>query len=183
MFYQLRAVMQKEFAGYFRTPTAYIIIAVYLVLSMFATFYSAYFFAYDNSGLISFFTYQPEIFVVLMPAATMRLWADERRSGTIEFLLTQPVDYTAVVLGKFMAAAAFGLLMLALTLYQELVMGSYWGNILGYGTQMFFLPWLSLAAFMAAPFTNIIRIWPLYIIIWAGLFLTGCVGCIRKQYR
>ena len=116
MFYQLRAVMQKEFAGYFRTPTAYIIIAVYLVLSMFATFYSAYFFAYDNSGLISFFTYQPEIFVVLMPAATMRLWADERRSGTIEFLLTQPVDYTAVVLGKFMAAAAFGLLMLALTL-------------------------------------------------------------------
>ena len=115
MFYQLRAVMQKEFAGYFRTPTAYIIIAVYLVLSMFATFYSAYFFAYDNSGLISFFTYQPEIFVVLMPAATMRLWADERRSGTIEFLLTQPVDYTAVVLGKFMAAAAFGLLMLALT--------------------------------------------------------------------
>ena len=72
MFYQLRAVMQKEFAGYFRTPTAYIIIAVYLVLSMFATFYSAYFFAYDNSGLISFFTYQPEIFVVLMPAATMR---------------------------------------------------------------------------------------------------------------
>lgn len=90
MFYQLRAVMQKEFAGYFRTPTAYIIIAVYLVLSMFATFYSAYFFAYDNSGLISFFTYQPEIFVVLMPAATMRLWADERRSGTIEFLLTQP---------------------------------------------------------------------------------------------
>ena len=116
MFYQLRAVMQKEFAGYFRTPTAYIIIAVYLVLSMFATFYSAYFFAYDNSGLISFFTYQPEIFVVLMPAATMRLWADERRSGTIEFLLTQPVDYTAVVLGKFMAAAVFGLLMLALTL-------------------------------------------------------------------
>ena len=107
MFYQLRAVMQKEFAGYFRTPTAYIIIAVYLVLSMFATFYSAYFFAYDNSGLISFFTYQPEIFVVLMPAATMRLWADERRSGTIEFLLTQPVDYTAVVLGKFMAAAVF----------------------------------------------------------------------------
>ena len=74
------------------------------------------FFAYDNSGLISFFTYQPEIFVVLMPAATMRLWADERRSGTIEFLLTQPVDYTAVVLGKFMAAAVFGLLMLALTL-------------------------------------------------------------------
>lgn len=85
MFYQLRAVMQKEFAGYFRTPTAYIIIAVYLVLSMFATFYSAYFFAYDNSGLISFFTYQPEIFVVLMPAATMRLWADSAAPEQLNF--------------------------------------------------------------------------------------------------
>ena len=115
MFYQLRAVMQKEFAGYFRTPTAYIIIAVYLVLSMFATFYSAYFFAYDNSGLISFFTYQPEIFVVLMPAATMQSSTRVSTTNTAATHLVQRASL-AVVLGKFMAAAAFGLLMLALTL-------------------------------------------------------------------
>ena len=88
MFYQLRAVMQKEFAGYFRTPTAYIIIAVYLVLSMFATFYSAYFFAYDNSGLISFFTHQPEIFVVLMPA-------DKATFISVPSLPMQPVPATS----------------------------------------------------------------------------------------
>lgn len=116
MLHQLNIIIQKEFTSYFRTPTAYIIIAVYLVLSMFATFFSAYFFAYDNTGLISFFTYQPEIFVVLIPAVTMRLWADERRSGTMEFLLTQPLNYTTVVLAKFLAACLFCWVMLAFTL-------------------------------------------------------------------
>lgn len=116
MFHQLSVITKKEFASYFRSPTAYIIIAVYLVISMFATFYSGYFFAYDNSGLVSFFTYQPEIFVVLTPAVTMRLWADERRSGTMEFLLTQPLNYSTVVIAKFLAACLFCWAMLLLTL-------------------------------------------------------------------
>ncbi|MCX4348204.1 MAG: ABC transporter permease [Alphaproteobacteria bacterium] len=116
MFRQLSAIVSKEFAGYFRTPTAYILIGVYLVLSMFAAFYSSQFFAYDNSALSSFFAYQPEIFIVLMPAATMRLWADERRLGTIEFLLAKPVSYTVIVIGKFLAACFFGWMMLLLTL-------------------------------------------------------------------
>lgn len=109
-------VLKKEFAGYFRTPTAFIIIGVYLILSMVSTFYSASFFNYDNSGLISFFSHQPEILTILMPAVTMRLWADEYRSGTIEFLLAKPISYKAVVLGKFGASCLFGWLMLLLTL-------------------------------------------------------------------
>ena len=114
--------------------------------------------------------------MVRVPLSVLLLFA----WGYFAFRLSDSLQNA--VLQAFLLCA-FGLLMLALTLYQELVLGSYWGNVLGYGTQMFFLPWLSLAAFMAAPFTNIIRIWPLYIIIWAGLFLTGCVGSIRKQYR
>ena len=116
MFRQLSAIILKEFAGYFRTPTAYIVIGVYLVLSMFSTFYSSHFFAYNNSALYSFFVYQPEIFIILMPAATMRLWADERRLGTIEFLLAKPVPYSIIVLGKFLAACFLGWIMLLLTL-------------------------------------------------------------------
>lgn len=109
-------ILKKEFAGYFRTPTAFIIIGIYLILSMVSTFYSASFFNYDNSGLVSFFSYQPEIFVILMPAVTMRLWADEYRLGTVEFLLAKPITYKAAVLGKFGAACVFGWLMLMLTL-------------------------------------------------------------------
>ena len=157
MFYQLRAVMQKEFAGYFRTPTAYIIIAVYLVLSMFATFYSAYFFAYDNSGLISFFTYQPEIFVVLMPAATMRLWADERRSGTIEFLLTQPVDYTADMLNVLSAYLATVLAIALLTAAGCLVSVFNTNAVLAYLFSVF-VGWLLVSLnfdFLLSPLLNI----------------------------
>ena len=108
-------ILKKEFGSYFRTPTAYIIIGVYLVISMFSTFYSAYFFMNNNTGLISFFSYQPEVLVILIPALTMKLWADERRSGTMEFILTQPISYNSIILGKFSAAVLFGLLLLVLT--------------------------------------------------------------------
>lgn len=116
MFRVFSVILGKEFQSYFRSCMAYIIIGIYLFLSMFATFYSSYFFVFDNQNLISFFTYQPEIMAVLIPAVTMRLWADERRSGTIEFLLSAPVSYWAAVMGKFAAACLFSWLMLFLTL-------------------------------------------------------------------
>jgi len=116
MYQQLSAIIKKEFSGYFRTPAAYILTGIYLVLSMFATFYSSWFFASDNSALASFFRYQPEILIIIIPAVTMRLWAEEYRSGTIEFLLAKPVSYTTIVIGKFLAACLFGWFMLLLTL-------------------------------------------------------------------
>ena len=126
-------ILKKEFGSYFRTPTAYIIIGVYLVISMFSTFYSAYFFMNNNSGLGSFFSYQPEILVILIPALTMKLWADERRSGTLEFILTQPISYNAIILGKFGAAVLFGILLLALTgpfvIYVSFLTELDWQNI------------------------------------------------------
>lgn len=101
--------------SYFKTGSAYVILAVYIVLSMTATFYFGGFFVLNNSGLSSFFSFQPEILALMIPALTMRTWADERRSGTIEYILTQPVDYFSIVLAKFCAAAAFGVIMLCLT--------------------------------------------------------------------
>lgn len=127
-------ILKKEFGSYFRTPTAYIIIGVYLVISMFSTFYSAYFFMNNNTGLISFFSYQPEILVILIPALTMKLWADERRSGTMEFILTQPISYNSIILGKFSASVLFGLLLLVLTspfiIYVSFLTELDWANVL-----------------------------------------------------
>ncbi len=78
---------------------------------------------------------------------------------------------------------AFGLLMLALVLYQELVMGRYWSGLAGFGPQMFFLPWISLASLVVRPFMSVVRMWPIYIVIWIGLFITSCIGCKMKQAK
>ena len=102
-----KTVFYKEFAGYFRSGNAYIILGVYALLSFAATFYVGGYFTLDNTSLASFFLYQPEILTVLMPAVTMRSWTDERRHGTVEYLLTQPVDHASAVLAKFAAAWLF----------------------------------------------------------------------------
>ena len=79
--------------------------------------------------------------------------------------------------------SAFGLLMLALALYQELIMGRYWLNFLGLAPQMYFLPFVPLTSLVTVPFTDVMRPWPAYIVIWAGLFLTGWLGCWLKRRR
>ena len=77
--------------------------------------------------------------------------------------------------------SAFGLVMLALALYQELVAGQYWPGRVGFGTQMYFLPFLSLASSIVNRFFS--RIWPDYIVVWLGIFLAGWAGCLAKQGR
>ncbi len=108
-------VFRREFAGYFATPVAYVFIVGFLLLSGIFTFYVGGFFERGQADLKPFFTFHPWLYVVLMPAVAMRLWAEERRSGTIELLLTLPVGLGGVVLGKFLAAWAFTAVALALT--------------------------------------------------------------------
>lgn len=112
----IRTIAAKEFKGYFKSYTAYIVAFVYLLLSFAATFYAAHFFEYDNRALASFFAYQPEILNVLLPALTMKMWAEESRLGTLEFVLTQPVKISVFVWGKFWAAVMFALCMLLMTI-------------------------------------------------------------------
>ena len=112
---QVLAVFKREFAAYFATPLAYVFIVIFLFAMGAFTFYVGRF--YDNgiADLSVFFGYHPWLYLFLVPAIGMRLWADERRTGTVELLLTLPIPIWATVLGKFLAAWAFIAVALALT--------------------------------------------------------------------
>jgi len=109
------AVFRRELAGYFNTPLAYIFIVIFLFLTGIFTFYLGSFFERGQADLKPFFMFHPWLYLFLVPAISMRLWAEERRSGSIELLLTLPIPLTATVLGKFLAAWVFTIISLVLT--------------------------------------------------------------------
>ena len=109
-------ILDRELKGYFRTPLASIFLLVFLALSSGMTFFLGRFFERDQADLTAFFSWHPWLFLVLMPAIGMRLWAEERRSGTIELLITLPVTNTQLVVGKFLASWIFTLTALFLTM-------------------------------------------------------------------
>jgi ABC-2 type transport system permease protein len=112
---RLAAVFSREFAGYFATPLAYVFLIIFLGLTGGLTFYLGGFYATGQADLRVFFAFHPWLYLFLIPAVGMRLWAEENRSGTIELLLTLPIPLATAVLGKFLAAWAFIGLGLALT--------------------------------------------------------------------
>jgi ABC-2 type transport system permease protein len=112
---QVMAIFKREFAAYFATPLAYVFIVIFLFAMGAFTFYVGRFYENGLADLSVFFGYHPWLYLFLVPAVGMRLWADERRTGTVELLLTLPVPVWATVLGKFLAAWAFCAVALALT--------------------------------------------------------------------
>ena len=112
---QILAIFRRELAGYFSTPIAYVFIVIFVFLSGIFTFYLGNFFARGQADLLPFFNFHPWLYLFLIPALAMRLWAEERRSGTVELLLTLPVTALQAVLGKFLAAWVFTAIALALT--------------------------------------------------------------------
>lgn len=108
-------ICRRELAGYFATPLAYVFIVIFLVLAGVLTFFVGDFFERGQADLQSFFTFHPWLYLVLVPAVSMRLWAEERKSGTIELFLTLPIRLTEAVLGKFLAAWLFVGVALVLT--------------------------------------------------------------------
>lgn len=100
-------VYRRELQSYFVTPLAYIFIAVFLLLSGFLTFELGSFFAREQADLLSFFLFHPWLYLVLVPPLSMRLWAEERRSGNLELLMTLPLSLYDSVMGKFLAAWTF----------------------------------------------------------------------------
>jgi ABC-2 type transport system permease protein len=109
------AVYRREFASYLATPVAYVFVVIFLVLAGSFTFHLGGFYERGQADLAPFFNFHPWLYLFLVPAVAMRLWAEERRSGSIELLLTLPVRPGAAVLAKFLAAWTFVGLALALT--------------------------------------------------------------------
>lgn len=112
-----RCVLKRELAGYFVTPVAYVFIVIFLLITGIFTWSDdlGRFFARGQADLGSFFFFHPWLYLFLIPAISMRLWAEERKQGTIELLMTLPIPLPAAVLGKFLAAWAFAGIALAMT--------------------------------------------------------------------
>lgn len=108
-------LFKRELGGYFATPVAYVFIVIFLLLTGVFTFYLGGFFEREQADLQPFFSFHPWLYLFLIPAISMRLWAEERKTGTIELLMTLPVSMAQVVLGKFLAAWAFTAIALVLT--------------------------------------------------------------------
>jgi len=109
------AVLRRELRSYFVTPVAYVFLVIFLVLSGILTFYVGDFYDRGIADLQPFFVMHPWLYLILVPAVSMRLWAEEAKSGTLELLLTLPINLWQAMLGKFLAAWLFVGLALLLT--------------------------------------------------------------------
>lgn len=131
----ITALFKREFLAYFRSPVAYVFLVVFLVFTEVCGFFLGRFFEGGSATLEPFFRFYPFLFLFLGPALGMRLWAEERRSGSFELLFTLPVTPLQAVLGKFLAGWAFFAVALLLTL-PNAVMVAYlgdpdWGVVVG----------------------------------------------------
>lgn len=111
----VNALIRRELQSYFATPVAYVFIVIFLMLMGAFTFYLGNFYERGQADLRAFFNFHPWLYLFLVPALSMRLWAEERKSGTIELLMTLPITPVQAVLGKFLASWAFAGIALALT--------------------------------------------------------------------
>ena len=111
----INALFRRELNSYFATPVAYVFIVIFLLLMGTFTFYLGGFYERGQADLSGFFNYHPWLYLFLVPAISMRLWAEERKSGSVELLMTLPITAWQAVLGKFLAAWAFTGIALFLT--------------------------------------------------------------------
>src|SRR3954468_23218287 len=124
----IKTISKRELVAYFAAPLAYVFIVIFLLLCGFFTFFVGGFFELRQASLVRpFFTWLPWFYLFLVPAVGMRLWAEERRVGTIELLLTMPITTWQAILGKFLASWVFLLLALVLTFPMVITV-----NILGH---------------------------------------------------
>ena len=101
------AIIKRELQGYFSTPIAYVFIVIFLILSGVFAFYLGGLYERNQADLTPFFNFHPWLYLFLVPAVSMRMWSEERRSGNIELLMTLPVKQRDLVLGKFISAWLF----------------------------------------------------------------------------
>jgi ABC-2 type transport system permease protein len=133
---ELAVIFKREFRSYFLSPIAYVVGAIFLVVGA-GLFFRTVFLEGTllEARMNSYFMFLPMAFLLLAPALTMRLWSEERKLGTLELLLTFPVKTWQLILGKFLAALAFMVILLVLTLPYPLTLNHYaeldWGPVMG----------------------------------------------------
>ncbi len=120
-------IAKRELGSYFTSPVAYVFLVIFLLLTGFFTFTAGQFFERGEASLAAFFSWHPWLYLVLVPAVGMRLWAEERRAGTIELLLTMPIAPWQAIMGKFLASWLFLALALLLT-FPVVVTANVLGN-------------------------------------------------------
>jgi ABC-2 type transport system permease protein len=113
--HNVRILFKRELASYFATPLAFVFIVIFLILAGAFAFFLGGFFERSQADLEPFFAYHHWLYLFLIPAISMRLWAEERKSGSIELLMTLPITLWQAVIGKYLAAWAFAGIALALT--------------------------------------------------------------------
>lgn len=120
-------IFKRELSSYFATPVAYVFIVIFLIMSGALTFYLGNFYERGQADLVPFFQFHPWLYLFLVPAIAMRLWAEERKSGSIELLMTLPISVGESVMGKYIAAWVFIGIALLLTFPVWLTV-NYLGN-------------------------------------------------------
>jgi ABC-2 type transport system permease protein len=118
-----RAIFKREFLGYFRSPVAYVFLIAFLITGVALAFFVGSFFEESQASLERYFMFYPWLFLFFIPAAGMRLWSEEKRSGSIELLFTLPITTLEAVLGKFLAAWTFLVLAIALSFPMAITIG------------------------------------------------------------
>lgn len=174
-----QAVFRRELVSYFATPVAYVFIVIFLALSGALTFYLGGLYERGQADLQPFFSFHPWLYLFLVPAVAMRLWAEERKVGSIELLLTLPLTKSQAVLGKFLAAWVFIGIALALTFPIWLTL-AYLGEpdhgviLAGYlGSWLMAGAFLAIGICLSAVTRNQVVAFILTVVVCFGLMLSG----------
>lgn len=175
----INVLFRRELKSYFATPVAYVFIVVFLLLMGTFTFYLGGFYERGQADLSGFFNYHPWLYLFLVPAISMRLWAEERKSGSIELLLTLPISTWQAVLGKYLAAWAFTGIALFLTFPiwitvnylgepdNGAILAAYIGSLLMSGS------FLAIGSCLSAVTRNQVIAFVLTIVVCFGFLLAG----------
>ncbi len=180
------SVVRKELKSYFNSPVAYIVVVAFLVFTSVWLFYMQTFFLRGVASLRPYFVVIPMVFVFLLPALTMRSWAEERKLGTLEVLLTLPFREGELVLGKFLAGMALLLITLALTLPLPLMLGQFGrfdaGEIVGQylGVILIGATGLSLGLLISAFTTNQLSAFIIGVLALLALTLVGQINYLAN---
>jgi ABC-2 type transport system permease protein len=177
--HNIKSIFRREFASYFATPLALVFIVFFLMLAAGFAFQFGKFYERGQADLAPFFSFHPWLYLFLMSAISMRLWAEERKSGSIELLMTLPVTTWQAVIGKYLAAWAFAGVALALT-FPMWITVNYLGSpdngaiLAGYiGSWLMAGGFLAIGACMSASTRNQVIAFIFTVVICFGFLLSG----------